>query len=151
MSKTDRSKAGAFECESAVPQLGRREAMAMIAGALAFAPGALAAPARTKIADLANEDGVATALARETSGNAVSLRGYFAPGMRAGVLFDLFEKPALPCGMCGVFHDSGASIAVVGETFPDGLNMLRAIDVSGKIAVDGKGKARLIAQAIAAV
>ncbi len=151
MSILTRSRAGVFKCDSPIPQLGRREAMALIAGALAFAPAALAASARTKIADLANEDGIASQLAHGLSGEIVSLRGYFAPGMRAGVLFDLFEKPAVPCGMCGAFHDSGASIAIVGEAYPDGLNMLRAIDVSGKVAVDDKGKAQLIAQSIAAV
>ena len=85
---------------------------------------------------------------RASMGEDVTLRGYFAPAVEPGVLFSLFEKPALPCSMCGGFHDSGANLKVLGEAYPEGINMLRAIDVSGKIAVDARGDAQLIARDI---
>ena len=139
----------AITCEALAPRLGRREVLAGLAGALALAPSTLAAQTRGRISDYSNDDGVATALARSSIGADVSMRGYFAPGMRAGVLFDLFERAAAPCAMCGGFHDAGASIAVVAAKLPAGVNMLRAIDVSGTIAVDARGKAQLIARDIA--
>ena len=148
MSKTKLTQSGTFTCESVAPQFARRDILAGLAGALAFAPAALAASGRAKIADFANDEGAASALARASMGEEVTLRGYFAPGAEPGVLFALFEKPALPCSMCGGFHDSGANLRVIGETYPDGINMLRAIDVSGKIAVGASGDAQLIARDI---
>ena len=148
MSKKKLTQGGAFTCESVAPQFGRRDILTGLVGALAFAPAALAASGRARIADFANDAGAATALARTRTGEDVTLRGYFAPGVEPGVLFSLFEKPALPCSMCGGFHDSGANLKVLGETYPDGINMLRAIDVSGKIAVDAGGDAQLIARDI---
>lgn len=148
MSKTKLARSGAFTCQSVAPQLARRDILAGLAGVLAFGPAALAETGRAKIADFANEDGVASALARARVGEAVTLRGYFAPGAEPGVLFSLFEKPALPCSMCGGFHDSGANLRVIGESYPDGINMLRAIDVSGTIAVGASGDAQLIARDI---
>lgn len=136
-----------FICEGAA--VGRREVLAALAASLAFAPLSVSALTRTKISDLANVDGMASDAARSRIGQEISLRGYFAPAMRAGVLFDLNEKPAMPCAMCGAFHDSGASLAVIGGKLPEGLNMLRAIDVTGTIAVDGRGKAQIIARDIA--
>ena len=148
MSKTKLTRSGTFTCQSVAPQMARRDVLAGLAGALAFAPAALAASGRAKIADFANDEGAASALARASMGEEVTLRGYFAPGVEPGVLFSLFEKPALPCSMCGGFHDSGANLKVLGESYPEGINMLRAIDVSGKIAVDAKGDAQLIARDI---
>ena len=135
-----------FTCEGMAPHMGRREILAGIAGVIAFSPAALADALRMKIADFATEEGAATGMARDRIGAEVTLRGYFAPATEPGVLFSLFEKPALPCSMCGGFHDSGANLRVIGESYPDGINMLRAIDVSGKIAVDDKGQAQLIAR-----
>ena len=137
---------GAFKCEGVAPQIGRREILAGIAGVIAFSPAALADALRANIGDFANDEGAATGMARGRIGADVTLRGYFAPAVEPGVLFSLFEKPALPCSMCGGFHDSGANLRVIGESYPDGINMLRAIDVSGKIAVDDKGQAQLIAR-----
>jgi hypothetical protein len=129
--------------------IGRRELLAGLAFTVALSPGMLAAKTRTRISDLADEIGVATEAAKARVGEEVSLRGYFSPAMRANVLFDLNEKPAMPCAMCGAFHDSGASLAVIGDKLPEGLNMLRAIDVTGTIAVDARGKAQIIARDIA--
>ena len=148
MSREKLTQNRAFTCESVAPQFGRREILTGLVGVMAFAPAALAASGRAKIADFANDEGAATALARASLGAEVTLRGYFAPGVEPGVLFSLFEKPALPCSMCGGFHDSGANLKVLGETYPEGINMLRALDVSGKIAVDARGDAQLIARDI---
>ena len=146
MTKKKVAQNRAFKCEGLAPPLGRREVLAAIAGVIACSPAALADALRAKIADFATDEGAATGMARARIGADVTLRGYFAPATEPGVLFSLFEKPALPCSMCGGFHDSGANLRVIGESYPNGINMLRAIDVSGKITVDDKGHAQLIAR-----
>lgn len=141
----------AFICDAASSP-DRRSVLAGLA-ALAFAPVASASNAlaeqRLRIGDLSNDNGVATDAAKARLGEEITLRGYFAPSMRTGVLFDLFEKPAALC-MCGFFHDAGASIAVTGAERPAGLTMLRMVEVQGRIAVDGRGKAQVIAGRIVA-
>lgn len=134
----------AFVCD-AVPALKRREVLAGLAS-LVLAPAALAQDG-VRISDLANETGVASGAAKARLGEEIVLRGYFTPAMRAGVLFDLVEKPTALC-MCGVFHNAGASIAVAGAERPAGLSMLRAVEVQGVIAVDARGKAQIIARKI---
>ena len=144
-----------FVCESgAAPStdIARRSLLTGLAGlALASGVGRARAATAPRISQLVDDDWAATDLARSLAGREVTLRGYFAPALRAGVSFDLYERPAAPCQLCGSIHDAGASLPVEGAAAPKDASMMKALDVTGRLAIDEKGMARLVASSVAAV
>jgi hypothetical protein len=127
-----------FHCHAVETKFPRR---AFLAGLAAVAPFAARAAAALKIADVANEEGIATPLAARLAGQDVALRGYFAPSVIDGE-FLLYEAPAAPCQLCGGLHDAGANLVVSGAAVPPDASMLRLIEVHGRIDVV-EGRARL--------
>ncbi len=98
-----------------------------------------------QVGDLSGADGRATQLALGKTGETVTVRGFYAPALRKGVSFDLFEGAAGPCLACGLIHDPGASLAVTGGPAQSGLSMLVPQEISGMLAIDARGNVALIA------
>ena len=123
-----------FHCHAVDARVPRR---AFLAGLAALAPFAAQTATALKIADVANEDGLASALARTLAGQTISLRGYFAPSVIEGE-FALYEAPAAPCQLCGGLHDAGANLVVAGAP-PAEVSMLKLIEARGRVEIiDGK-------------
>ena len=97
-----------------------------------------------RIGDLVDDTGAATALARARAGEQVRVAGYYAPALRAGALFDLYERTTAPCLACGLIHDPGASLAVGGAEPPADLSMMRSTDIVGRLEIAEDGEPRLV-------
>jgi hypothetical protein len=98
----------------------------------------------TRIGELVDETGAATPLARARAGEQVRVAGFYAPALRAGALFDLYERTTAPCLACGLIHDPGASLTVGGAAAPAGLSMMRSMELAGRLDIDAGGAPRLI-------
>ncbi len=97
-----------------------------------------------RIGDLVDDAGAATPLARTRAGEHIRVAGFYAPALRAGALFDLYERTTAPCLACGLIHDPGASLAVIGAEAPADTSMLRTMEVAGRLEVAESGAPRLV-------
>jgi hypothetical protein len=144
-----------FRCEAISLPVARREVLLGMAALAALIPmraraaDGQAKQAQTKIIDLVDADGNASAWAVANSGAKITVRGYFAPNL-VETKFDLYEAPAAPCQLCGMIHDAGANIEV--ETHvPADANMMKMIEVAGRIEATPDRAPRIIAAEAATV
>ena len=96
-----------------------------------------------RVGDLVGADGLPTALALGKIGQTVIVRGFYAPAMRDGALFDLYERTTAPCMACGLIHDPGASVTVAGKSGPGDASPLRPMEIAGRLEIDARGALRL--------
>ncbi len=92
-----------------------------------------------EVGDLVDANGAPTALAIARSGENVSIRGFYAPAMRPGALFDLYQGATGPCLACGLIHDPGASLAVTGTVSPVAPSALARMEIAGRLTVGARG------------
>jgi hypothetical protein len=98
-----------------------------------------------RVGDLVGDDGQPSEMARAKAGQSIVARGYRAPAMREGAAFDLYECSTAPCLSCGLIHDPGASVTVVGETATIDLSVLSPVEIAGRVEIDARGALRLVA------
>lgn len=138
-----------FHCHAGEASPSRRGFITGTVILAAAAPLAARAATGLTIADLANYEGRASPLAHSLIGQSATLRGYFAPSVGDGE-FVLFEAPAAPCQLCGVLHDAGANLVVAGAEVAADVSMLRLIEVTGRVEIDG-GMTRIVAAVLSIV
>ena len=96
-----------------------------------------------EIGDLVDAEGAATALARRKLGERIIVSGFYAPALRDGALFNLYERTLAPCLLCGLTHDPGAAIAVLGPDRPELPSLRAPTEVAGRLELGPRGAPRL--------
>ncbi len=97
----------------------------------------------SRVGDLVDVNGQPTALALGKVGKALTIEGYYSPAMREGALFDLYERTTAPCMACGLIHDPGPAMSVVGSNAPRDPSLSRPMEIAGRLQIDARGALRL--------
>jgi hypothetical protein len=143
-----------FRCEAAIAAPTRRAILVGIgAGApllalmathrRGFDPGRSRRAGVLRVEDLVDADGLPTPLALAKAGEMIAIRGFYAPALRGGALFDLYERTVAACLACGLVHDPGPALTVRGDARPIDVSLLRRMEIVGRLEVDARGGPRL--------
>ncbi len=141
-----------FRCEALAATPDRRALLAAVGlGGPLLALMAARGPFHTRprpdgalrVGELIRPDGALTPMGSSLAGQRIALEGYYAPALRPGAAFDLFERTTAPCLSCGLIHDPGASVAIVGRDAPPG-SPLAPVTISGRLEFDARGRPRVV-------
>ena len=100
--------------------------------------------AHLRISDLVTEEGKPSRRTLELKGTRITLRGYAAPALRDGVLVDLYENTLALCPACGIVHDPGRSIAIVGADHDISWSGLRMTELTGIVIITADEEVRIL-------
>lgn len=96
-------------------------------------------PDRTwlRVRELVGADDRATDLAHSLAGRIVQVRGWEFAARSGREGFDLYDRPPVSCGGCGLVHYPPATLSVL-NAGRNPLNLQRS-DISGRLEIAGDG------------